>query len=62
MRQKLFNLGLSATSIAAVGVIIAIVMEIQTGEAVYYLVMKATAALFGVGGGLMGLAAFLKRK
>jgi len=39
-----------------VGIIFAIVMEVATGEPVYWLVMKVTAGLFGVGGPLFGLA------
>ena len=61
MSHKLFGIGLSVISIAAFGIIIAIVMELQTGEPIYMLAMKLTAGLFGVGGGLMGLAAFLRR-
>ena len=62
MSRKLFNVGLSAVSIAAVGIIVAIVMELQTEEPVYMLMMKGAAGLFGVGGATMGLAAFLRGK
>lgn len=56
MSHKLLNLGIVLMSAGTVGIIFAVVMEIQTGEPVYYLVMKITAGLFGVGGPLFGLA------
>lgn len=54
--NKLLNTGIVLMSAGVVGIIFAVVMEIQTGEPVYYLVMKITAGLFGVGGPLLGLA------
>ncbi|GAH37065.1 unnamed protein product, partial [marine sediment metagenome] len=54
--NKLLNVGIALISIAAVSLIYAIVLEIQTGEPVYLLVMKIAAGLFGVGGPLFGLA------
>ncbi|GAJ12463.1 unnamed protein product [marine sediment metagenome] len=48
--NKLLNAGIALMSAGVVGILFAVVMEIQTGEPVYYLVMKITAGLFGVGG------------
>lgn len=54
--SKLLISGVALMSAGAVGIIFAVVMEIQTGEPVYYLVMKATAGMFGIGGPLFGWA------
>ena len=54
--NKLLMSGIVLMSAGVVGIIFAVVMEIQTGESVYFLVMKLTAALFGVGGPLVGIA------
>jgi len=54
--NKLLATGITLMSAGVVGLIFAVVLEIQTGEPVYYLVMKAAAGLFGVGGPLFGLA------
>ena len=48
-------------SAGVVGLTFAVVMELQTGEPVYYLVMKIAAGFFGVGGPLFGWA-IAKRK
>ena len=56
MNPKLLYSGIALMSAGVVGILFAIVMEIQTGEPVYYLVMKITAGLFGVGGPLFGLS------
>lgn len=56
MNPKLLYSGIALMSAGVVGIIFAGVMEIATGEPVYYLVMKITAGLFGVGGPLSGLA------
>jgi len=56
MKTNLIHTGVALLAVGAVGIIIAIVMEIQTGEPVYLLLMKATALLFGVGGSLIGFA------
>ena len=61
MKNKLLYSAISLISMAAIGILFAIVMEIQTGESVYWLVMKATAALFGVGGPLLGIAIAKRR-
>jgi len=52
--MKLLYAGISLISIAAVGLTFAIVMEIQTAEPVYLLVMKVAAGFFGVGGPILG--------
>lgn len=52
--MKMLYVGISLISIAAVGLIFAVVMEINTGEPVYMLVMKAAAGFFGVGGPILG--------
>ncbi|GAH48555.1 unnamed protein product [marine sediment metagenome] len=54
--NKLLNAGIALMAAGVVGLIFAVVMELQTGEPVYYLVMKITAGLFGVGGPLVGIA------
>ena len=56
------NTGIALLSAGTVGILIAIVMEILTGEPVYLLVMKAAAILFGVGGPVIGLAIVRKKK
>jgi len=54
MNHKLIYSGISIMSMGTVALIIAIVMEIQTGEPFYLLVMKIAAGLFGLGGPLLG--------
>jgi len=54
MNHKLIYSGISIMSMGTVAIIIAIVMEIQTGEPVYLLMMKIAAGLFGIGGPLLG--------
>ncbi|MBA7711631.1 hypothetical protein ES703_120597 [subsurface metagenome] len=56
MGHKLLYASIGLISAGVVGLIFAVVMEIQTGEPVYYSVMKIAAGLFGVGGPLLGLA------
>lgn len=41
-------------SAGVVGILFAVVMEIISGEPIYWLVMKLTAGLFGVGGPILG--------
>ncbi len=60
--NKLLYSGIALMSAGAVGIVFAVAMEIATGEPVYYLVMKITAGLFGVGGPLMGIAIAKRRK
>lgn len=60
--MKLVHTGIGLLSAGAVGIIIAIVMEVMTNEPVYFIVMKPTALLFGVGGSLIGLGALIKGK
>ena len=55
MNTKLLYSGIALMSAGAVGIIFAVIMEVATGEPVYWLVMKLTAGLFGVGGPLLGL-------
>ena len=54
--NKLLNVGIGLMAAGVVGILFAVIMEMQTGEPVYWLVMKITAGLFGVGGPLFGLA------
>ena len=54
--NKLLNIGIALMAAGVVGILFAVVMEIQTGEPAYWLVMKITAGLFGVGGPLVGVA------
>lgn len=62
MSPKLLHAGIGLLATGAVGIIFAVVMEIASAEPVYYLVMKITALLFGIGGGLIGIGALAKRK
>lgn len=62
MSHKIIYSGIGLMSAGVVGLIVAIVMEINTGEPVYYLVMKITAGFFGVGGGLIGLTSLMRRR
>lgn len=59
--SRLLHAGVGLMATGAVGIIIAIALEIATGEPVYFLLMKITAGLFGVGGCLMGLASLKHR-
>lgn len=59
---KLLNLGIGILAAGAVGIIFAVTMEIATDEPIYFIIMKATALCFGVGGALMGIAALSRRK
>ena len=59
---KLFYTGIGLMTAGTVGIIFAVVMEMQTGEPIYYLVMKVTAGLFGVGGPLLGLGILRRRR
>ncbi|MBA7628108.1 hypothetical protein ES703_35578 [subsurface metagenome] len=52
--MKILYAGISLISIAAVGLVFAVAMEIATHEPVYMVVMKVAAGFFGVGGPLLG--------
>ena len=54
--NKILYSGIALMSVGVVGIMVAIVMEMVTGEPIYLVIMKATACLFGVGGPLLGLA------
>ncbi len=60
--NKLLYTGIVIMSLGAVGTLLAVILEIGTGEPIYYLVMKITAALFGVGGPIVGVAIAHRRK
>ena len=60
--NKLLITSIALMSAGVVGILFSVVMEIATGEPVYYLVMKLTAVLFGVGGPLLGLDIARKAK
>ncbi|MBA7694822.1 hypothetical protein ES703_103435 [subsurface metagenome] len=62
MNTKIILTGVGLLAAGSVGIIIAIVMEIITAEPIYFLVMKVTALLFGVGGALIGIASLTRRK
>jgi len=62
MHNKTFRTGFILVGVAAVGVIAAVVMEVHTGEPIYYLVMKITCGFFGIGGAMMGLSSRKRRK
>jgi len=53
--NKLLITGIALMSAGVVGILFAVVMELRTSEPIYFLVMKVTAGLFGVGGPLFGL-------
>ncbi len=60
--MKLIYSGIVIISLGAVGTLLAVIMEINTGEPVYWLLMKIAAGFFGVGGGLIGLASIARRR
>lgn len=60
--MKLTYSGIGLLAAGTVGIIIAVVLEILTNEPVYLIMMKVAALLFGVGGGLMGIASLTRRK
>ncbi len=60
--MKLLYLGIVILSLGAVGTLFAVILEINTGEPIYFTVMKITAAMFGVGGPLIGIAIAKRRK
>jgi len=60
--NKLFGVGIGLMSAGTVGIIFAIVMELQTGEPVYMLVIKGSAILFGIGGPAVGIAIAKRRR
>ena len=60
--NKLLYLGIVIMSLGAVGTLLAVILEIGTGEPIYYLVMKVTAGLFGIGGPLIGIAIVKRRR
>lgn len=62
MNSKMLHTGIGLIAAGAVGIIFAVAMELATSEPIYYLVMKITALLFGVGGGLIGIGALSKKK
>ena len=60
--NKLLYTGIVIMSLGAVGTLLAVILEIQTGAAVYMLIMKVTAGMFGIGGPLVGIAVAKRRK
>lgn len=62
MSHKLLYSSIGLLSVGVIGLLIAIALEIQTGEAVYFLLMKVAAGLFGIGGPLFGWAVTRRRK
>ena len=61
MNTKFLYTGIVMMSAGAVGIVVSICFEAATGEPVYWLIMKLTAGLFGVGGGLLALASRKRR-
>jgi len=59
---KLLYAGLAIMTSGAVGVLLAVVFEINTGEPIYLIMMKVAAGLFGVGGPLVGIAVARRRR
>lgn len=62
MRINLLNLGFFLLAIGAVVSIFMAWLNIYTGDPYYRQVAIYSIVLFGVGGGLMGLAALKKKK
>jgi len=62
MHNKTFRTGFILVAVAAVGIIIAVVMEVHTGEPIYYLIMKITCGFFGIGGTMIGLSTRKRKK
>lgn len=62
MTKKMIYPGIVLSAIGAVGIVVAIVMEIVTAEPVYFTIMKATALCFGVGGILIGISSITRRR
>ena len=60
--MKLLYAGLAIMTSGAVGVLLAVVFEINTGEPIYLIMMKVAAGLFGVGGPLVGIAVARRRR
>jgi len=54
--KMLLYAGIVIMSLGAVGTLLTVGLEIGTGEPVYYLVMKITAGLFGIGGPIVGIS------
>lgn len=61
MNSKMIHTGIGLLAAGAVGILFAVVMEITTGEPIYYTVMKVTAMCFGVGGALIGISSLKRR-
>lgn len=61
-KRVLSKIGIGLVLTGVVGVLVAIVMEIQTGEHIYWLIMKGSTILFGLGGPLLGIALAKRRK
>jgi len=62
MHNKIFRTGFILVAVAAIGIMAAVVMEVHTGEPIYYLIMKMTCGLFGVGGAMLGLSSRKRKK
>jgi len=62
MTKKIIYPGIALSAIGAVGIIVAIVMEVVTAEPIYFILMKATALCFGVGGILIGISSITRRR
>ncbi len=56
MNTKLVTFSIAILTIAAVGLVTSVVLEVYAHEPVYLLIMKVCAGLFGVGGPLLGWA------
>lgn len=60
--MKLLYAGLAIMTSGAVGVLLAVIFEINTGEPIYMIMMKVAAGLFGIGGPLVGIAVARRRR
>ena len=52
--NKLLATGIAIMSAGTVGIIFAVVMELNTNEPIYLVMVKIAAGFFGVGGPLLG--------
>lgn len=60
--MKMFYTGIASLAVAATVGVISVVMEIITQEPVYITLMKVSAIIFGFGGGILGLRAWIKKE
>ena len=60
--NKLTTFSVTILTIATMGLIVAVALELYTHEPIYMIVMKVSAGLFGLGGPLLGWAIVRKAR